>query len=74
MKIGRGTKGCNRDVHGLLEWLIVKFSNGLTYPTKIHMDANIGRAPVEKSAKETQQLIENMATSNYRWPNKGSSH
>ncbi|XP_071939793.1 uncharacterized protein [Coffea arabica] len=57
--------------HGLPDWLIVQtFYNGLTYPTKTHVDAAAGEALMGKSAKEAQQLIEEMAANNYQWANE----
>ena len=58
--------------HGLPNWLIVQiFYNGLTYPTKTHVDAAVGSALMGKSAKETQQLLDKMAANNYQWANAG---
>nr|XP_027083595.1 uncharacterized protein LOC113705889 [Coffea arabica] len=57
--------------HGLPDWLIVQtFYNGLTYPTKTHVDAAAGGALMGKSAEEPQQLIEKMAANNYQWANE----
>ncbi|XP_027181977.1 uncharacterized protein LOC113780369 [Coffea eugenioides] len=46
------------------------FYNGLTYPTKTHVDAAAGGALMGKTAEETQQLIEEMAANNYQWANE----
>ncbi|XP_027181793.1 uncharacterized protein LOC113780176 [Coffea eugenioides] len=57
--------------HGLPDWLIVQtFYNGLTYPTKMHVDAVAKRALMEKSAEKAQQLIEEMTANNYQWANE----
>ncbi|XP_071917054.1 uncharacterized protein [Coffea arabica] len=57
--------------HGLPDWLVVQtFYNGLTYPTKTHVDAAAGGALMGKITREAQQLIEEMATNNYQWANE----
>ncbi|XP_027178191.1 uncharacterized protein LOC113777357 [Coffea eugenioides] len=57
--------------HDLPDWLIVQiFHNGLTYPTKTHVDAAAGRYLMGKSAEKAQQLIEKMAANNYQWANE----
>ena len=53
--------------HGLPEWLIIQtFYNGLTYATKLNVDAAAGGALMGKSAEEAQQLIEEMAANSYQ--------
>nr|XP_027071867.1 uncharacterized protein LOC113696688 [Coffea arabica] len=60
--------------HGLPDWLVVQiFYNGLTYPTKMHVDAAAGGALMGKTAEEAQQLIEEMAANNYKWANERGS-
>ncbi|XP_027060802.2 uncharacterized protein [Coffea arabica] len=53
--------------HGLPDWLIIQtFYNGLTYPTKTHIDAVAIGALIGKLIEEAQQLIEEMAENNYQ--------
>ncbi|XP_027169924.1 uncharacterized protein LOC113769792 [Coffea eugenioides] len=57
--------------HGLSDWLVVQtLYNGLTYPTKTHVDTAAGGALMGKTAEEAQQLIEEMAANNYQWANE----
>ncbi|XP_027120640.1 uncharacterized protein [Coffea arabica] len=57
--------------HDLPDWLIVQtLYNGLTFPTKTHVDATAGEALMGKSAEEAQQLIEEMVANNYQWANE----
>jgi len=57
--------------HGLEKWLIVHtFYNGLSYTTKMTVDAAAGGALMNKSYTEAYTLIENMAHNHYQWTNE----
>ena len=52
--------------HGLFNWLIVQnFYNGLSFSTKMTIDAAAGGALTGKSPEEAQSLIEEMTANNY---------
>ena len=54
--------------HGLEKWLIIHpFYNGLTYITKIIVDAAAGGALMNKDFTTTYALIEDMALNLYKW-------
>jgi hypothetical protein len=54
--------------HGLEKWLIVHtFYNGLSYTTKMSVDAAAGGALINKNYTETYVLIEDMAQNHYKW-------
>jgi len=54
--------------HGLEKWLIIHtFYNGLTYITKIIVDAAAGGALMNKDFTTTYALIEDMALKLYQW-------
>ena len=57
--------------HGLEKWLIVHtFYNGLSYTTKMTVDAPAGRALMNKNYTEAYALIEDMAQNHYHWTNE----
>lgn len=57
--------------HGLEKWLIVHtFYNGLTYTTKMSVDAAAGGALMNKNYTEAYALIEDMAQNHYQWTNE----
>jgi hypothetical protein len=54
--------------HGLEKWLIVHtFYNGLSYTTKMSVDAAAGGALMNKNYTEAYALIEDMAQNHYKW-------
>jgi len=56
---------------GLEKWLIVHtFYNGLTYTTKMYVDAAAGGALMKKNCTEAYALIEDMAQNHYQWTNE----
>jgi hypothetical protein len=56
--------------HGLEKWLIVHtFYNGLSYTTKMSVDAAAGGALMNKNYTEAYALIEDMAQSHYKCTN-----
>jgi len=57
--------------HGLEKWLIVHtFYNGLSYTTKMTVDAAAGGALMNKNYTEAYALIEEMAQNHYEWTNE----
>ncbi|XP_020266822.1 uncharacterized protein LOC109842344 [Asparagus officinalis] len=57
--------------HGLEKWLIVHtFYNGLTYNTRMTVDAATGGALMNKTIDEAYTLIEDMAQNHYQWANE----
>ena len=57
--------------HGLEKWLIVHtFYNGLSYTTKMTVDAAAGGALMNKNYTEAYTLIEDMAQNHYQWTNE----
>jgi len=57
--------------HGLEKWLIVQtFYNGLSYTTKMTVDAAVGGALMNKNYTEAYALIEDMAQNHYQWTNE----
>ena len=57
--------------HGLEKWLIVHtFYNGLSYTTKMTVDAAAGGALMNKNYTEAYALIEDMAQNHYQWTNE----
>ncbi|XP_020249380.1 uncharacterized protein LOC109826769 [Asparagus officinalis] len=57
--------------HGLEKWLIVHtFYNGLTYNTRMTVDAAAGGALMNKTIDEAYTLIEDMAQNHYQWANE----
>ncbi|XP_020272432.1 uncharacterized protein LOC109847612 [Asparagus officinalis] len=57
--------------HGLEKWLIVHtFYNGLTYNTRMTVDAAVGGALMNKTIDEAYTLIEDMAQNHYQWANE----
>jgi len=59
--------------HGLEKWLIVHtFYNGLSYTTKMTVDAAAGGALMNKNYTEAYALIEVMAQNYYQWTNERS--
>jgi len=56
---------------GLENWLIVHtFYNGLSYTTKMTVDATAGGALMNKNYTEAYALIEDMAQNHYQWTNE----
>ena len=56
--------------HGLEKWLIVhNFYNGLSYTTKVIVDAAASGALKNKNYTEAYTLIEDMAHNYYQWTN-----
>ncbi|XP_073219968.1 uncharacterized protein [Cicer arietinum] len=54
--------------HGLKRWLIFhKFYNGLSYTTRMTVDAAAGGALLNKNIEEAYALIEDMAQNHYQW-------
>jgi len=54
--------------HGLERWLIIHtFYNGLSYTTKINVDAAAGGALMNKDFKTAYALIEDMTQNHYQW-------
>ena len=54
--------------HGLEKWLIVHtFYNGLSYTTKMTVDAAVDGALMNKNYKTSYALIEDMAQNHYQW-------
>jgi len=54
--------------HGIEKWLIVHtFYNGLSYTTKMTVDAAVGGALMNKNYTEAHALIEDMAQNHYQW-------
>ena len=54
--------------HGLEKWLIIHtFYNGLSYTTKIYVDAAAGGALMNKTYTAAYDLIEGMAQNHYQW-------
>ncbi|XP_020256161.1 uncharacterized protein LOC109833032 [Asparagus officinalis] len=61
--------------HGLEKWLIVHtFYNGLTYNTRMTVDAAAGGALMNKTIDEAYTLIEDMAQNHYQWANERAPH
>ena len=65
--------------HGLEKWLIVHaFYNGLSYTTKMTVDAVADGALMNKNYTEAYALIDDMAQNHYQWTNEraiaASSH
>ena len=57
--------------HGLEKWLIVHtFYNGLSYTTKMTVDAAAGGALMNKNYSATYALIKDMAQNHYQWTNE----
>jgi len=57
--------------HGLEKWLIVyNFYNGLSYTTKMNVDAAAGGALMNKNYTAAYALIEDMAQNHYQWTNE----
>jgi len=57
--------------HGLEKWLIVHtFYNGLSYTTKMTVDAAAGGALMNKNYTEAYSLVEDMAQNHYQWTNE----
>jgi len=57
--------------HGLEKWLIVHtFYNGLSYTTKVTVDAAAGGALMNKNYTEAYALIEDMAQNHHQWTNE----
>jgi len=57
--------------HGLEKWLIVHtFYNGISYTTKMTVDAAAGGALMNKNYTTTYGLIEDMAQNHYQWTNE----
>ncbi|KEH15433.1 transposable element protein, putative [Medicago truncatula] len=57
--------------HGLEKWLIVHtFYNGLSYTTKMTVDAAAGGALMNKNYTEAYALIEDMTQNHYQWTNE----
>ncbi|XP_020243612.1 uncharacterized protein LOC109821792 isoform X2 [Asparagus officinalis] len=57
--------------HGLEKWLIVHtFYNGLTYNTRMTVDAAAGGALMNKTIDDAYTLIEDMAQNHYQWANE----
>jgi len=57
--------------HGLEKWLIVHtFYNGLSYTTKMIVDAAAGGAFMNKNYTKAYALIEDMAQNHYQWTNE----
>jgi len=57
--------------HGLEKWLIVHtFYNGLSYTTKMTVDAAADRALMNKNYIDAYALIEDMAQNHYQWTNE----
>ncbi|XP_020270991.1 uncharacterized protein LOC109846180 [Asparagus officinalis] len=57
--------------HGLEKWLINHtFYNGLTYNTRMTVDAAAGGALMNKTIDEAYTLIEDMAQNHYQWANE----
>ena len=56
---------------GLEKWLIVQtFYNGLSYTTKMIVNAAAGGALMNKNYTEAYALIEDMIQSHYQWTNE----
>jgi hypothetical protein len=54
--------------HGLEKWLIVHtFYNGLSYTTKMSVDATAGEPLMNKNYTVAYALIEDMAQNHYEW-------
>jgi len=54
--------------HGLEKWLIVHtFYNGLSYTTKVTVDAAAGGDLMNKNYTAVYVLIEDMAQNHYQW-------
>ena len=57
--------------HGLKKWPIVHtFYNGLSYTSKMTVDAALGGALMNKNYTESYALIEDMAQNHYHWTNE----
>ena len=57
--------------HGLEKWLIVHtFYNGLSYITKMTVDATASGALMNKNYTEAYALIEDMVQNHYQWTNE----
>jgi len=57
--------------HGLEKWLIVHtFYNGLSFTTKMNVDAAAGGALMNKNYTEAYALIEEMGQNHYQWTNE----
>jgi len=57
--------------HGLEKWLIVQtFCNGLSYTTKMTVDAAAGGALMNKNYTTAYALIDDMAQNHYQWTNE----
>ena len=57
--------------HGFEKWIIVHtFYNGLSYTTKMTVDAAAGGALMNKNYTEAHALIEDMAQNQYQWTNE----
>jgi len=57
--------------NGLEKWLIVHtFYNGLSYTTKMTIDAAAGGSLMNKNYTEAYALIEDMAQNHYQWSNE----
>jgi hypothetical protein len=48
------------------------FYNGLNASTRTLIDATLGGAFMNKSQDDAYNLLEEMATNNYQWPNERS--
>lgn len=59
--------------HGLEKWLIVHtFYNGLSYNTRMTVDAATGGGLMNKGIEEAYSLIEDMAQNHYQWSSERS--
>lgn len=57
--------------HGIEKWLIVHtFYNGLSYNSRMTVDAAAGGTLLNKSVGESYTLIEDMTTNHYQWSNE----
>ncbi|XP_062085912.1 uncharacterized protein LOC133792019 [Humulus lupulus] len=60
--------------HGIDKWMLVhNFYNGLCTTTRTIIDAAAGGAFMSKSANETYELLEDMATNNHQWLDERST-
>uniref|UniRef100_A0A803PT47 Retrotransposon gag domain-containing protein n=1 Tax=Cannabis sativa TaxID=3483 RepID=A0A803PT47_CANSA len=61
--------------HGYESWMQVSiFYNGLNGPTRTLIDAAVGGALLSKHITEAINLLEEMATNSYNWPNERNTH
>ncbi|XP_060965621.1 uncharacterized protein LOC115720188 [Cannabis sativa] len=61
--------------HGYESWMQVSiFYNGLNGPTRTIIDVVVGGALLSKHITEAINLLEEMATNSYNWPNERNTH